>query len=58
MEKAGIVKVEMQSISLRSICPAVPKDKEEKRLLVEDLARIGCEGLLAQPWSLRSKDMV
>ena len=58
MEKTEAVKVEMHPISLRFFCPAMPKDEEEKRLLKEDLTRIGCEGLLAQPWSLRSKKMV
>ena len=58
MRKTGAIKVEMHLVSLRSICPSVPKDEEEKWLLVEDLARIGCEGLLIQPWSLRSEEMV
>ena len=58
MGKTGVIKVEMHPVSLRSVCPSVPKDEEEKRLLVEDLTRIGCEGLLAQHWSLRSKEMV
>ena len=46
MEKTEAIKVEMHPISLRSICPAVPKDEEEKHLLIEDLAWIGCVGLL------------
>ena len=58
MGKTKAVKVEMHLVSLRSICLAVPKDKEKKCLLIEDLAQIGCEGLFAQPWSLRSKEMV
>ena len=40
-----------------SVVPTVPKDEGEKLLLIEDLTWIACEGLLAQPWSLRSKDM-
>ena len=58
MGKTEAVKLEMHFVSLRSVCPFVPKDEEEKRLLVEDLTWIGCKGLLAQPWSLRSEDMV
>ena len=58
MGKTEAAKLEMDHVSLRSICPIVPKDKEEKCLLIEDLARIGCEGLLAQPWSLRNNEMV
>ena len=30
MEKAGIVKVEMPSVSLKSVVPIVPKKEEEK----------------------------
>ena len=44
-------------MSLRSIVPVVPKDEGEKWQLVEDLTRIGCKDLLAQPWSLRSEEM-
>ena len=49
MGKTEVVKVEMHPVSFRSVCPSVPKDEEEKHLLVEDLTQIGCEGLLAQP---------
>ena len=48
MGKTEAVKVEMHSVSLRSICLVMPKDKEEKCLLVEDVAWIGCKDLLAQ----------
>ena len=47
MGKTETVKVEMPRISLRSVGHAVPKDEGEKLQLVEDLSRIGCEGLLA-----------
>ena len=52
------IKVEMHHVSLRSVCPSVIKDEEEKRLLEEDLTQIGYEGLLDQSWNLRSKEMV
>ena len=58
MGEIGVVKVEVHPMSLRSIVPVVPKDEGEKRQLVEDLTRIGCEGLLVQPWCLKSEDMV
>ena len=58
MKKTEAIKVEMHLVSLRSIFPAVSKDEEEKCLLIEDLAQIGCEGLLAQPWSLKKEEMV
>ena len=58
MEKTEAVKVEMQMVSLRFVVHAVPKDEGEKLQLIEVVSWIGCEGLLAQPWSLRSEDMV
>ena len=44
-------------VSLRSVILAVPKDEAKKLLLIEDMTWIRCEGLLAHPWSLRSKEM-
>ena len=58
MVKVGTVKVELPSVSLKSITPLVPRNVEEKEQLVEDLTRMGCEGLLAEPWTFRSEVMV
>ena len=58
MAKVGTVKMEMLSVSLNSIAPMVPRKAEEKLQLVEDFTKMGCEGLLAEPWMLRSKAMV
>ena len=58
MAKTSAVKVEVPSVSLKSVTPVVPKNEEEKWQLVEDLTRMGCEGLLTEPWTLRSKAMV
>ena len=55
--KIGAVTVEVHPVSLRSIVPVVPKNEEDKRQLMEDLTRIGCKGLLVQPWSLKSEEM-
>ena len=57
MGKAGTVKVEMHLISLKSVAPVVLKNEKEKELVVEDLTRMGCEGLLLQPWALKSEAM-
>ena len=57
MEKARTVKVEVHPVSLKSVTPVVPKDKKEKELLVEDLTKMGCEGLLMEPWALKSEAM-
>ena len=51
------MKVEVHSVSLKSVIPAISKDKKKKEMLVEDLARMGCEGLLLEPWSLKSEAM-
>ena len=57
MEKAGTVKVEVHPVSLRSVTLVVPKNEKKKELLVEDFTWMGCEGLLLQPWALKSKAM-
>ena len=57
MGKAGTIKVEVHLVSLKSITPVVPKNKKEKELLVEDLTRMGCEGLFMELWALKSKSM-
>ena len=58
MEKAGAVKIEVPSASLESITLVVSKDVKEKEQLVEDMTQMGCEGLLLELWTLRSKAMV
>ena len=58
MGKTGTVKVEVPSVSLKSVVPVVPKNEQEKQQLEEDLTRMGCHGLLLQPYSLRSEVMV
>ena len=47
-----------QQLALGSILPVVPSDEGEKQLLIDDLTQMGCEGLLAQPWSLKNEEMV
>ena len=49
MGRIGAVKVEVPSVSLKSVVPIVPKNEEEKWQLVEDLTRMGCKGLLVEP---------
>ena len=43
------MKVEVHPVSLKSVITVVPQDKKEKEMLVEDLIRMGCEGLLLEP---------
>ena len=48
----------MRPVSLRSVLAVVPTDNEEKQQLADDLTKMGCEGLLAEPWALKSEEMV
>ena len=57
MRKAGAAKVEVPSVSLKSLVPIVSKDKQEKQQLEEDLTKMGYNGVLLQPWSLKNKAM-
>jgi hypothetical protein len=43
-------------IPIKALIPAIPKDEGELQELAEDLRVMGCEGLLAKPWNLRSED--
>ena len=58
MGKTSAVKLEVPLVSLRSVTSLVPRDAKEKEQLVEDLTRMGYEGLLAEPWTLRSEAIV
>jgi hypothetical protein len=39
---------------LKNVSLAVLKSESELKELIEDLTRMGCEGLLTKPWNLRS----
>jgi hypothetical protein len=39
------------AIPMKPLVPAIPTDDEELRELGEDLRKMGCEGLLGQPWN-------
>jgi len=40
------------------VCPAIPSNPIIRKQLEEDLAKIGCLGLIQRPWNLRSDEMV
>ena len=44
--------IEQVSIPLKNVSLAIPKKESELKELIEDLSRMGCEGLLAKPWNL------
>ena len=52
------MKVEVYPVSLKSLILVVPKDNKEKELLVEDLTKMGCKGLLLELWALKNEPMV
>ena len=58
MAGTSAVKTEYLSVSLKSVIPIIPGKDEEKLQLVEDLAKMGCEELLLEPWALKSESMV
>ena len=43
------VKAESRPVSFRSVPVVVPTKEEEKQQLADDLTKMGCEGLLAEP---------
>jgi hypothetical protein len=45
-------------IPMKPIVPAIPTDDEELRELGEDLQRMGCEGLLGQPWNVQEDNVL
>ena len=60
MAKAGsrVVKIETPTMGLQIVAPSIPRDPAEKDQLKADLMKMGCEGLIAQPWTLKNRDMV
>ena len=58
MAKVGRVKVELYPISLKCVAPAISKNDEKKKMLMEDLTKMSCTGLLLEPQALTSKAMV
>ena len=58
MVGTSAVKTKYHPISLKSVIPVIPRKDEEKLQLVEDLPKMGCEGLLLEPWALKSESMV
>ena len=51
MVKAG-------AMALKIVVLGVPSNAKDRKLLEEDLCRIGCHGLMEKPWNLRREDMV
>ena len=58
MAGTSSTKTEFLPVSLKAVVPIIPKVDDEKDQLIEDLTKMGCKGLLAAPWSLRSEAMV
>ena len=55
MGRIGTIKVENLFVSLKSVVLVVSKEKKEKQQLVEDITRMGCEGLLVEPWAQKKQ---
>ena len=52
------MKAEARPVSIRFVPAIVPTKEEEKQQLVDDLTKMGCEGLLAEPWAMKSEAIV
>ena len=49
---------ELIPVPLKAFILAISTDDEELQELEEDLQIMGCEGLLAKPWSIRAEDIL
>ena len=49
---------ELVPIPLRNVMPAIPKRESKLKELIKDLTRMGCEGILTEPWNLRNEVML
>ena len=58
MAGTSAIKTKFLPISLKSVTPVIPGKDEKKLQLVEDLTKMECEGLLLEPWALKSESMV
>ena len=47
-----------KQVSLRKVCPELPKDQVGLKELEDDLRRMGCVGLFQHSWRIRSEEMV
>ena len=48
----------LPQVLVKPLIPAIPTDDKEFQELKEDLRAMGCDGLLARPWNVRSEDMM
>ena len=58
MAGTSAAKVEYLPVSLKTVAPVIPESEEEKVQLIQDLEKMGCEGLILEPWFLRSESIV
>ena len=50
--------VKQGMIALKMVASVIPRGVEEKTMLEEDLKRMGCHGLMLQPWSIKYEKIV
>ena len=58
MAGTSSVKAKLRPVSLRSVPTIVSTNEEEKQQLADNLTKMGCEGLLVEPWTLKSEALV
>ena len=45
-------------VALKAMVPVITRGAEEKAMLEEDLRRMGCHGLMQQPWCIKYEKIV
>ncbi len=45
-------------IKLKKVVPVIPTTELEKTQLMEDLTKMGCEGLTVKPWGFKEERIV
>jgi hypothetical protein len=58
MAGTSSVKADPRPVSLRSVLAIVPTNEDEKKELLADLTKMGCEGLLVEQWGMKSEALV
>src|SRR5450759_2676381 len=58
MAGTSSAQAETRTVGLRSVPAVVPSEEEEKQQLAADLTKMGCQGLLAEPWAMKSETLV
>lgn len=48
----------VKKVGIKDVLPYIPEDEKEKAELLEDLERMGCEGLAKVYWGIKDPEML